>query len=81
MKSKLIPIILAIFIFVAALVMLQPAPSTAVVVAAYDLPAGRMLADGDLVLMAADALYGLTPGAALFDHASWDGCVYKGLAN
>jgi Flp pilus assembly protein CpaB len=55
MKGKLLPIILAIVIFVAALVMLQPAPSTAVLIAAYDLPAGRILADGDVVLRALPA--------------------------
>ncbi len=34
-----------------------------------------------VLLMAADALYDLTPAATLFDHASWDGCVYKGQVN
>jgi len=32
-----------------------------------------------VVLMAADALYGLTPAAALFNHDSWDGFRFKGL--
>jgi pilus assembly protein CpaB len=50
MKGKLLPIILAIGIFVGALVLLQPAPSTSVVVAAYDLPAGRVMVDGDIIL-------------------------------
>ncbi|HAR33906.1 MAG TPA: phenyltransferase domain-containing protein, partial [Desulfobacter sp.] len=30
-----------------------------------------------VVLMAADALYGLTPGARLFDHDAWDGYTFK----
>lgn len=32
-----------------------------------------------VVLMAADALYGLTPAAALFSHDSWDGWRFKDL--
>ncbi len=32
-----------------------------------------------VVLMAADALYDLTPGGRLFDHGSWDGYQYKWL--
>ena len=34
-----------------------------------------------VVVMAADALYGLTPAASIFNHASWDGFVYKDLIN
>ncbi|WP_462269186.1 phenyltransferase domain-containing protein [Desulfobacter sp.] len=30
-----------------------------------------------VVLMAADALYRLTPGARLFDHDAWDGSIFK----
>ena len=30
-----------------------------------------------VVLIAADALYGLTPGARLFDHDAWNGCKFK----
>lgn len=58
MKGKLLPIIIAIAIFVGALVLLQPAPSTAVLVASYDLPAGRIIADGDISLrsLPADAI-------------------------
>ncbi len=58
MKGKFLPIIIAIGIFVGAVVLLQPAPSTAVIVAAYDLPAGRIIADGDIVLrsLPADAV-------------------------
>lgn len=55
MKGKLIPIILAVVIFVAAFALLQPAPSETVVVAAYDLPAGRALRDEDIVLRAMPA--------------------------
>ncbi len=67
MKGKLLPIIFAIAIFVGALVLLQPAPSTAVIVAAYDLPAGRIIADGDVSLrpLPADAV----PPDALTDVA------------
>ncbi len=32
-----------------------------------------------VVLMAADALYGLTPASTLFSHDSWDGFRFKGL--
>lgn len=32
-----------------------------------------------VVLMAADALYGLTPAAQLFSHDSWDGYRYRGM--
>ncbi len=58
MKGKFLPIIIAIVIFIGALVLLQPAPSTAVVVAAYDLPAGRIIADSDVTLrsLPADAI-------------------------
>lgn len=34
-----------------------------------------------VVLMAADALYELTPASGLFYHQSWDGVVYKGMEN
>lgn len=33
-----------------------------------------------VVLMAADALYGLTQASTLFDHQSWNGFVFKGPA-
>ena len=48
--KKLFPIILAVIIFVAVLVLMRPAPSQAVVVAAYDLRAGHVLTDADLAL-------------------------------
>ncbi len=31
-----------------------------------------------VALMAADALYGLTPASRIFDHGSWAGCNYTG---
>jgi len=34
-----------------------------------------------VVLMAADALYGLTPASGLFSHGSWDGFTYTDLVN
>jgi hypothetical protein len=34
-----------------------------------------------VALMAADALYGLTPAGDMFTHASWEGMVYKDLVN
>ena len=49
--KKVFPIILAAIIFVVAWVMLRPAPSRAVVVAASDLRAGHVLTDSDLTLM------------------------------
>ena len=48
--KKLFPIILAVIIFVTVLVLMRPAPSQAVVVAAYDLRAGHVLTDADLAL-------------------------------
>ncbi len=68
MKGKLIPIILAVLIFGGALVLLQPAPSTTVVVAAYDLPAGRILTEADIAMrsLPADAI----PEDVLLDPAS-----------
>ena len=67
MKGKFLPIILAIAVFVGAVILLQPAPSTAVIVAAYDLPAGRVLAEGDFTLrsLPADAI----PPDAMVDAA------------
>ncbi len=34
-----------------------------------------------VVLLAADALYSLTPASKLFSHAAWDGIVYMDLMN
>ncbi len=34
-----------------------------------------------VALMAADALYNLTPAASMFNHNVWDGVVYKDLVN
>jgi pilus assembly protein CpaB len=49
--KKIFPIILAAIIFVIAFVLLRPAPSREVVVAATDLRAGHVLTDADLTLM------------------------------
>jgi pilus assembly protein CpaB len=58
MFKKIIPVILAILVFVVAFVLLQPAPSTSVVVAAHDLRAGHVLTESDVELRAlpADAI-------------------------
>lgn len=50
--KKIFPIILAAIVFVAALVMMRPAPSQTVVVAAYDLRAGHVLTLDDLAMKA-----------------------------
>ena len=34
-----------------------------------------------VVAMAADALYGLTPGSRLFLHQAWEGCLFRETAN
>ncbi len=49
--KKVFPIVISVVVFIAAFVMLRPAPSRSVVVAAYDLRAGHVLQDKDLVLM------------------------------
>ena len=49
--KKAFPIIIAAIVFVVALVLLRPAPSRTVVVAAYDLRAGHVLQEQDLALM------------------------------
>jgi len=49
--KKIFPIVIAAVVFIAAFVMLRPAPSRSVVVAAYDLRAGHVLQDKDLVMM------------------------------
>jgi pilus assembly protein CpaB len=58
MIKKVLPIILALVVFAAAFILLQPAPSKTVVVAAYDLNAGHILTEADLQLkaMPADAI-------------------------
>jgi pilus assembly protein CpaB len=50
MFKKIIPYVLAIIVFFAAMVLLRPAPSKTVVVAAHDLRAGHTLVDSDLTL-------------------------------
>ncbi len=52
MIKKVLPYVLAIVVFFAALVLLRPAPSKTVVVAAHDLSAGHTLVAGDLSLLA-----------------------------
>ena len=44
-------------------------------------PEERISWTNAVVLMAADAVYGLTPASGLFCHKSWDGFVYTGLVN
>ncbi len=58
MIKKVLPYVFAVIVFVLALVLLRPAPSKRVVVAAADLRAGHVLAVSDLVLRAfpADAV-------------------------
>jgi pilus assembly protein CpaB len=55
MFKKIIPYVLAIIVFFAAMLLLRPAPSKTVVVAAHDLRAGHTLVDGDLILQAMPA--------------------------
>jgi pilus assembly protein CpaB len=55
MFKKIIPYVLAIIVFFAAMVLLRPAPSKTVVVAAHDLRAGHTLGDSDLVIQAMPA--------------------------
>jgi pilus assembly protein CpaB len=52
MFKKVLPYVLAILVFFAALLLLRPAPSKTVVVAARDLAAGHTLVAGDLSLQA-----------------------------
>ena len=49
--KKIFPIILAAVVFIVALVLLRPAPSRMVVVAATDFRAGHVLANSDLTTM------------------------------
>lgn len=44
-------------------------------------PEHRISWTNAVVMMAADALYSLTPGSNLFSHKSWDGFVYTKLVN
>ena len=55
MFKKIIPYVLAIIVFFAAMVLLRPAPSKTVVVAAHDLRAGHTLVDSDLTVQAMPA--------------------------
>ncbi len=49
--KKAFPLVIAAIVFVIALVLLRPAPSRTVVTAAYDLRAGHVLQEEDLILM------------------------------
>ena len=49
--KKVFPLVIAAIVFVIALVLLRPAPSRMVVVAAFDLRAGHVLQEPDLELM------------------------------
>ena len=55
MFKKIIPYVLAIIVFFAAMLLLRPAPSKTVVVAAHDLRAGHTLVDSDLTIQAMPA--------------------------
>jgi len=55
MFKKIIPYVLAIIVFFAAMLLLRPAPSKTVVVAAHNLRAGHTLVDGDLSIQAMPA--------------------------
>jgi Flp pilus assembly protein CpaB len=61
--KKIIPIIGAVLIFLVVSALLRPAPATTVVVVAYDLQAGTVLAEQDLVIQAMPA--SIVPGDAL----------------
>jgi pilus assembly protein CpaB len=50
MFKKIIPYVLAIIVFFAAMILLRPAPSKTVVVAAHDLRAGHTLVESDLTV-------------------------------
>lgn len=44
-------------------------------------PEERISWTNAVALMAADALYGLTPASCMFNHTAWEGIVYKELVN
>jgi len=48
--KRIFPLVLAVLVFFVAFALLRPAPARAVVVAAYDLHAGRVLQEADLAL-------------------------------
>lgn len=50
MFKRAFPIVLALIVFLIAFILLRPAPSRLVVVAAYDLRAGHVLSDQDVTL-------------------------------
>lgn len=55
MFKKVLPYVFAVLIFLVALLLLRPAPSTKVVVAAADLRAGHVLTEADLTIKALPA--------------------------
>lgn len=73
--KKWLPLIGALIVFLIALALLRPAPQKAVVVAAVDLPAGHVIADGDLTTrrMAEEFL----PADVLTDPANALGMTLK----
>ena len=66
--KKFIPLVLAIVVFAAALALNQPEPQVSVVVAAGDLPEGRVLAEGDLTVK--ELPKSLAPDGAVNDPQS-----------
>ncbi|WP_333657417.1 Flp pilus assembly protein CpaB, partial [Anaerolinea sp.] len=66
--KKFIPLVLAIIVFAVALALNQPEPQVSVVVAAGDLPEGRVLAEGDLTVK--ELPKSLAPDGAVNDPQS-----------
>lgn len=66
--KKFLPVILAIVVFAVALVLNQPEPQVTVVVAAADLPEGRVLSEADLTIK--DLPKSLAPEGAIGDAQS-----------
>ena len=63
--KRYLPLILAIVVFAVALALNQPEPQVSVVVAASDLPEGRVLAEGDLTVK--ELPKSLAPAGAISD--------------
>lgn len=73
--KKWLPLIGAIVVFLVALTLLRPAPQKAVVAAAADLPAGHVIAEGDLTTRQMAEEY--IPADALTDPAEAIGMTLK----